>query len=187
MGFACHCQDIEPRLCPALPLGVLYPTPAVHRRLSTGKLTSRGLPSLLTRRHSLCRLALNVPRIMSSDRPFAQREPALCYDTANGTLTQPIQPVCPPTMLPFVPSLHLPLSTMNSLTLLVYITHVLVQIARTTLARPAGLELTPGLRPIPLLPETTRLDRGTGFLSLRRFSTLLQLFWPDSGRGIPNS
>ena len=149
MGFACHCQDIGPRLCPALPLGVLCPIPAVHRCLSTDKLTSHGLPSLLT-----CHLALNVPRIMSSDRPFAQREPALCYDTANGTLTQPIQPVCPPTMLPFVPSLHLPLSTMNSLTLLVYITHVLVQIARTTLARLAGLELTSGLRPIPLLPET---------------------------------
>ncbi len=26
---------------------------------------------------------------MSSDRPFAQREPALCYDTGNGTLMQP--------------------------------------------------------------------------------------------------
>src|SRR5258708_30805941 len=84
MGFACHCQDIGPRLCPALPLGMLCPIPAVHHCLSTDKLTSRGLPSLLT-----CHLALNVPRIMSSDRPFAQRDPALCYYTGNGTLMQP--------------------------------------------------------------------------------------------------
>src|SRR5258707_1119604 len=62
-------------------------TTAAHRRLSTGKLTSRGLPSLFTCCHSLCRLALSVPRIMNSDCPFSQREPALCYDTANGTLT----------------------------------------------------------------------------------------------------
>ena len=43
---------------------------------------------------------------------------------------------------------------MNSLTLLVYVTHVLVQIAQTALACLAGLELTPGLQLIPLLPET---------------------------------
>ncbi len=30
MVFACHCQDIGPHPCPALPPGMLYPTTTVH-------------------------------------------------------------------------------------------------------------------------------------------------------------
>ena len=88
MGFVHHCQDITfAQLCLSV-CYILLPlfTAAACCHLSTGKLTSHGLPSLLTCCHSLCHLTLSVPCIMNSDHPFAQHELVLCYDTTNGTL-----------------------------------------------------------------------------------------------------